>query len=72
MSNPTRSRAVRRAKIALRMGLAGHRIEPVKAENLPVDAEPDGVPPEAAFPSSALRANEISEAGGRRRPKKSP
>lgn len=72
MSNPTRSRAVRLAKIALRLGLAGHRIEPAKAKNLPVHAEPDGVPPEAAFPPSAAGDNEISAAGKGRNRKKSP
>jgi len=72
MSNATRSRAVRLAKIALRLGLAGHRIEPEKAKNLPVHAEPDGVPPEAAFPPSAAGAKEISAAGEGRRRKKSP
>lgn len=72
MSNPTRSRAVRLAKIALRLGLAGHRIEPAKAENLPVHAEPDGVPPEAAFPSSPSRTNENPAVGEGRRRKKSP
>lgn len=72
MSNPTRSRARLTAKREAALCFAGHRIEPAKAKNLPEHAEPDGVPPEAAFPSSPTRTKENPAVGEGRRRKKSP